>query len=223
MATDASGLDPLSVSMREYIDGHRDTHENIHQQEHIGTKDRVKEAEKLFFQALDALQKRLDVLENIYKGNRTEDQHKVEVALEAVGKASKIHAEAHDQQHQAHKEIHDVEKENLGKASTALDKRLGSMNDFRDQLRDQAGKFVDRELDVAQNSAVQKQIDQNRDDVAQLRLLIATKVNRDENKVEFQGDNRAQMTLRNGTIGMMIAAATLVLSIVVIVVNVLLV
>ena len=152
---------------------------------------------------------------------RVEDQHQVEVALEAVAKASKIHADAHDQQHQAHKEIHDVEKENLDKASVALDRRLEGMNGIRDQLRDQAAKFVDRELDVAQNNSMEKRIDQNRVDIAELRLLIATKVGREDNRTEFRTDNRAQMTLRNGTIGMMIAVAALVVSIVVVAVNVL--
>jgi len=153
---------------------------------------------------------------------RTEDQRQVEVALEAVAKASKIHADAHEQQHQAHKEIHDVEKENLDKASIALDRRLEGMNEFRNQLRDQAAKFVDRELDVAQNNAMEKRIDQNRDELAALRLLIATKVSRDDNKTEFTQNRRADSSLRNSTVGMMVGIAALVVSIVVVAVNVLL-
>jgi len=153
---------------------------------------------------------------------RVEDQRQVEVALEAVAKASKIHADAHDQQHQAHKEIHDVEKENLDKASNAMDRRLYDMNAIRDQLREQATRFVDRELDTAQNNAMEKRIDQNRDDVAQLRLLIATKVSREDNKTEFTQNRRADSSLRNSTVGTMVAIAALVVSIVVVVANVVL-
>jgi len=222
MAIDVGGLDPITVSMRDYIDGHRETHDAIHLQEHIVAEQQTKDAEKLVFQVVEALKERLTVLERTYGANRVEDQRQVEVALEAVAKASRIHAEAHDQQHQAHKEIHDVEKENLDKASTVLDRRLDSMNAVRDQLREQAANFVDRELDVAQNNATEKRIDQNRVDIGELRLLIATKVSREDNKTEFTQSRRADVGLRNSTVGMMVAVAALVVSIVVIVINVIL-
>lgn len=216
MPTDVGGLDPITVSMRDYIDEHRETHERFHAKAHEAN-------EKLFFQALEAIEQRITVLENVYQGNRTEDQHKVEVALEAVGKASQIHATAHEQQHTAHEQIHLVEKENLEKAAFAMDKRLEGLNDLRNVIRDRDSRFVEKELDAAQNGAMQKQIELNRNELAELRLLIATKVNRDENKIEFRGDTRAAQTLRNSTIGTMIAIATLVLSITIIVVNLLLV
>ncbi len=212
MPVDVGGLDPLSVSMRDYIDGHRKTHDVVHDQEHASF-------EKLIFQAIDAMSRRIDVLEKTIYDNRLEDRRKVEVALEAVEAAAKIHATGHEQQHSAHQEIHTVEKENLTKASDALDKRLEGMNGIRDQLRDQAARFVDRELDVAQNTAIEKRIDQNREDVAQLRLLIATKVGRDDNKQEFTQSRRADVGLRNSTVAMMVGVAALVVSIVVIVVN----
>jgi len=215
MPVDVGGFDPLTVSMRDYIDGHRETHDVVHSEEHVA-------AEKLVFQAIDSLKERINILEKTIHDHRYEDRRKVEVALEAVEAAARIHATGHEQQHTAHQEIHGVEKENLTKASAALDKRLEGMNGIRDQLRDQAAKFVDREVDIAQNTATEKRIDQNRVDLAELRLLIATKVGREDNKQEFTQSRRADVGLRNSTVGMMVAVAALVVSVVVVIVNVLL-
>jgi hypothetical protein len=86
----------------------------------------------------------LDALAKTLAAQRIEDEGTVANALTAVKEAASIHALAHEQQHHSHQEIHIVEKIAVDKASEQMDKRLEGMNEFRDQLRDQAREFLPR-------------------------------------------------------------------------------
>jgi hypothetical protein len=81
------------------------------------------------------------------------EQRAVETAFSAERTVRGVHAEAHLESHQAHEdrfsdqriahnERHDAEDRAEVAALAAMDKRLESMNQFREQLRDQTANFV---------------------------------------------------------------------------------
>lgn len=131
---------------------------------------------------------------------RKEDARAVEVALTAVQKAAMIHAEAHSAQHIAHQDIHLIEKGALDKASEQLDRRLEGMNGIRNQLREQAVRFVDSDVAEVRNAAIERRLDLNRKDLEELRLVMATKVSKDDTRMETRTtdrqDSRADANLR---------------------------
>ena len=168
MPTDASGLDPLSVSMRDYVDGLQDKsaeatdrHEARHTREH-DAHSLIHHSEKEALQTLAAL----------VAAQRGEDAHTVEVALEAVQRAAQIHAIAHEQQHAAHQAIHDVEKEAIVKATEQLDKRLYAMNEYRSQLRDQQSTFVNVGVYNTKMTALERE----RDDARATQIALTTRL-----------------------------------------------
>lgn len=68
----------------------------------------------------------------------------VEVALAEVARTADMHAVAHTKDHLQHEEIHRLERIAIDKADESMNMRLLGMNEFRDQLRDQAATFVSR-------------------------------------------------------------------------------
>jgi len=70
------------------------------------------------------------------------DREASKVALAGVDRLGVLHSQAHDREHAAHETRHQDQAEALIKAEQSVDKRLESMNEFRDQLREQASRFV---------------------------------------------------------------------------------
>ncbi len=211
MTTDVSGLDPLSVSLRDYIDEKqvrldRETvyHAERHQEQHNAHR-HVHDLEKEAITTLAAL----------VAAQRTEDAKSVEVALEAVQRAAQIHAVAHEQQHAAHQAIHDVEKEAIVKATEQLDKRLYAMNEYRAQLRDQSATFVN--VDVYNTKMVA--LEHERDDFRETQIAVTTRLTSLE--VGLATKSQAGDTSNRTTMAVIGFTITIVIAIVVILTNVL--
>lgn len=199
MPTDVGNLDH-SVSLRDYVDekqGQRDKATAGHNERHGQEQSAHQHIHELEKQAINTLA-------SLVASQRIEDSRSVQVALEAVQKASSIHAIAHEQQHNAHQAIHDVEKEAIQKATEQMDRRLEGMNEFRDALRDQSGHSMPRELAMAQIEAVRREVAAMMND---LRTSLVTQGSRLD---VIQGQSKGT----TATIGYFIAAATMVLAIV---------
>jgi len=186
MPTDVSGFDPMSVSMRDYVDGiqeQRDRqwagHDAQHKQEHA-TEKQIQEQGKETIDTLLGAHEQVHALEKeaivnlaaLVAAQRTEDAHSVDVALEAVQRAAQIHAIAHEQQHHAHQAIHDVEKEAIIKATEQMDKRLYAMNEYRSQLRDQGATFVNIGVYNTKMTALERE----RDDARATQITLTTRL-----------------------------------------------
>jgi len=199
MTTDVSNLDPISVSMRDYVDGMQDQrdkelgrHDARHQEQHTAHK-HVHDLEKEAIVSLAAL----------VAAQRTEDAHTVDVALEAVQRAAQIHAIAHEQQHASHQAIHDVEKEAIVKATEQMDRRLEGMNGNRDAFRDALSSAMPRELATAQTEAVRRESMAGLEDLRGTLLTLHSRLD------IIQGQSKGS----TATIGYFFAAAGLLLSV----------
>lgn len=140
-------------------------------------------------------------------------------ALEAEQRRLQVHNTAHDHAHNAHEQLHKnaldthaaqhmMEDKAVDLAQQAMDKRLDGMNEFRDQLRDQASTFVRRD----QLEAFIAQYERAHTEVV---MLIATE--REERRAN-EGRDRGT----SGTIGWIFAglgALATILSIVIVVAN----
>ena len=111
-------------------------------------------------------------------GLHVSDRRAVETALEAEQRRLEEHRTAHAAAHEAHSALHDssnaahvdqhrAEQRAIEAATTAMDKRLDAMNEFRDQLRDQAASFVRRDQLESLDASVDRRYEE-------LRSLIAT-------------------------------------------------
>lgn len=106
----------------------------------------------------------LDGLATMLAAQRVEDAEVSARYLFNIREMNERHTTAHDQMHQAHIEVHVIEKDGLEKASHQMDKRLMGMNEFRDQLRDQAHKFLGRDLFDTRMGALDNELKQMRAD-----------------------------------------------------------
>ena len=218
MPTDVGGLNPLAVSLRDYVDEkqqQRDKAVSGHSERH--------HQEQTAHQHVHALEKEaVDKLAALVAAQRGEDAHNVEVALVAVQNAAQIHAVAHEQQHHAHQAIHDVEKEAIVKATEQMDKRLYAMNEYRSQLREQSSTFMSRELGDAQlndlrtrvaalTSRLDTQSGQNQGQNLERRLdAIRTQVDSNNAAILTTGGQAKGVS---ATLGYLIAAVTLIISV----------
>jgi len=191
--------------MRDYVDG---------------AQQQGKETIDSLFAAhgdIHALEKEAIVnLAALVAAQRTEDAHTVDVALEAVQRAASIHATAHEQQHRAHADIHQVEKEAIVKATEQLDKRLYAMNEYRAQLRDQQTSFVS--VDVYNTKMIA--LERERDDFRSTQATVTTRLTALE--VGLATKSQAGDTSSRTTMAVIGFAITIVIAIVVILTNVLL-
>lgn len=201
---DVGGLDPLTVSLRDYVDGmakQRDIGIAGHDLRHVRESTEHQAAHGMVhLLEQDAIHK----LASLVAAQRTEDAHTVEVALEAVQRAAGIHAAAHDQQHNAHTEIHQVEKEAIIKATEQMDRRLEGMNEFRNALRDQTTHAMPRELAMSQIDAVRREVLAQLDDLRSTLLTLHSRLD------VIQGQARGS----NATVGYFFAGAGLLLTII---------
>lgn len=105
--------------------------------------------------ALDVQRKDTDDYRSAHDATHKAEQESVRTALDAEKQRDEDHRIAHSAAHdahavlhkveaQAHKEQHAAEHTAVGVAQASMDKRLDAMNEFRDQLRDQAATFISR-------------------------------------------------------------------------------
>lgn len=66
----------------------------------------------------------------------------LKAALADHHREHEVHAAAHDREHFAHQREHTLNDAAVANAAKAVDQRLSGMNEFRDQLRDQARTFA---------------------------------------------------------------------------------
>lgn len=174
----------------------------------------------------------IDALAALVAAQRMEDAHAVEIALSVVKEAALLHAAAHSEQHAAHLQIHEVEKEAVIKATEQMDRRLEGMNEFRNTLRDQAATFVSRDLYDAKHEDLRKGLEiqianlESRLGLLISRLDVTTGVQQGANverrlqniSAQLEGNSReiiksgGQRQGASATIGYFIAAATLLLA-----------
>ncbi len=168
LATDVSGFDPLSVSLRDYIDGIQEIHVQQHQRERdavdlhtIGVLRSMAELEDKIYQQFNLNDKALQAA-------LTSQQLAVAAALGAAGQA-------------------------VEKAERANEKRFDAVNAFREQLQEQANTFMPRELAQAQF-----------EDLRGTLLALHSRLD------IIQGNSKGV----NATLGYVIAGATIVISLV---------
>jgi hypothetical protein len=73
------------------------------------------------------------------------ERHRLAAHREAIEKAQQVHEKLHEAHASAHEQRHEAEYKALVAATSAMDRRLDQMNEFREQLRDQAASFVRQE------------------------------------------------------------------------------
>ncbi len=214
MATDVSGLDPLTVSLRDYIDGldEKRGEEHARQRELIeflrATLERQQQDletrldERL--RALEAhLDERADAQRIAMSAALASHDKAMGVALSASDKALEVSATGAQREFREHLEqvwrettvAFEASDKAITKSELANEKRFESMNGFRRQLSDQAQTFMPREVADAQHTATQSQL-------ADQKSLLD----------KMDGARRGT----TATVGYLIAAATLVISLVVV-------
>jgi chromosome segregation ATPase len=97
---------------------------------------------------------------------RSDAQHQELIkALAALREAASELAAAHQS---AHEREHEMNTLAVTKAQEVMENRLASMDQFREQLRDQAGTFVRRDLMDSEISVVEAKVRQNADRISAL-------------------------------------------------------
>ncbi len=166
----------------------------------------------------------------------------VRIALQVVESGATLHAMNHDRAHEAHERVHRLEKEWLVKSEGAMDTRLSAMNQFREQLKEQAASFVTRSeaetVALARQSrfevaadAISKRVAETERAREELRLEmqafpnrneVGTQINAVNAKLDVADDARqkqaeelASMRSRSQTFQVIIVVALPVLSILV--------
>lgn len=200
-------------SEQEAVDRERIGHEKQHSAEKVGLE-----------AALASEKRRLAEHQVAHDAAHTahSEMHDMEgtalnAALEAEQRRLQVHNTAHDHAHNAHEQLHrsaydahvaqhGAEDRAVDLAQKAMDKRLDGMNEFRDQLRDQASTFVRRDqLDsfIAQYERAH----------AEVVSLIATE--REERRADEGRDTGSldARTLTFSIVGVLIAISVLVLGI----------
>lgn len=69
-----------------------------------------------------------------------------------------VHASAHEREHVAHSREHVMGDNSVATAAVSVDKRLEGMNEFRDQLREQARAFASSERLDSVSSAIDRRL-----------------------------------------------------------------
>ena len=162
LATDISGLDPLSVSMRDYVDGTNLSHEALHIREREAEKDALDAGRRFsetvisdHFSSHEQQHEAVKVafsnyLREVtdYKASHSHEhllgEKAIQVALDAVAKLADLHASAHAREHHSHEQVHDKEVLASDLARKDLDSRLAEFNLYRVQQREQAATFMSR-------------------------------------------------------------------------------
>lgn len=167
MPVDIGGLDPITVSLRDYIDGANAAHENAHArereavQQHLDSHDkyastviedhfRSHEAEHAAVRlAFENAKEVLAAHQQVQKADQERDRAAVQVALQAVKELAALHAVSHEREHHSHEVVHQREREAASLARADLDNRLRELDAQRAQLREQNNTFMARTEIVA--------------------------------------------------------------------------
>lgn len=112
---------------------------------------------------------RFDVLSDRMDRRSTDIERAATVLADRVRETAEFHASAHDREHQAHEREHVLSETALVKSDLQLDKRLDSVNGYREQLRDQAGTFVSKEVLDALRTDFLQRMDRNSAEIDALR------------------------------------------------------
>lgn len=159
------------------------------------------------------------------------EQRALDVAIEAEQRRLAAHREAHEAAHAAHEALHlagqkahdDAHNADLraeANAIAAMDKRLESMNQFREQLREQTATFV--RVDAFETFREERRramesLDANFDKrIDELRALIATeREERRESVGEKKGalDHRAAIFASVGLVGTLLGILIIIMNI----------
>jgi hypothetical protein len=162
MPIDVGNFDPLTVSLRDYIDGFNNAHEDVHALERSAV-DRVLEFQKNYSEtvisdhfrthdkeheqvkvAFDNYLRQLELSRDAHGDLHQRDQEAVKVALESVSRMAQVHTENHTKEHGSHELVHQREREAGALARAELDVRLSELSDYRAQLREQTSTFMSR-------------------------------------------------------------------------------
>ena len=178
MATDVSGLDPLTVSLRDYIDNGNDAHDNAHRREREATSAALSTSQRYaqtviddHFRSHDKEHESVQLAFANYlresEGQRrqhgelhTANQEAVRIALDGVQRLAQIHSDNHTKEHGSHEMVHQREHEAARLARRELDVRLQELLDYRTQIREQTQTFMPRTEIVAQIEKVTSTLDQ---------------------------------------------------------------
>lgn len=119
----------------------------------------------------------------------------------------------------------------IEKAETSTDKRFAAVNEFREQLADQAARFVPREVADAENKDALRRIEANAESIATLRNTMVTRERFESTTSDWTTwrevtDRRLaeQAGAARGTassVGVTIAIAGVLLTVIIIVISVL--
>lgn len=167
MATDIGGLDPITVSLRDYIDGSREAHELAHERQ----QDAIRSAADLQQRVSDAIVtghfKEHDLqhdavrlafanylreyteYKNTHTATHISEKDSIKTALDAVDRLASLHASAHDKEHHSHEVVHQREREAAGLAREELRDRLEDLDRQRNVIRDAQSNFMPRTEIVA--------------------------------------------------------------------------
>lgn len=107
----------------------------------------------------------------------------------------------------------------VAKAELAQEKRLEGVNEFRQQLSDQAAAFITRrELD-ARGSSIDIQIDALQQRLAELELRLTSRLDRgsgeDSARAEIKTDTREEANRRTLMLGVIVSVVVIVVNIII--------
>lgn len=117
----------------------------------------------------------------------------LKLALDGVERTAIAHALAHEREHASTQLA-------IDKATIAMDRRLDGMNQFRDQLRDQAGQFLHRDT-----------YDQSHTDVLRRIEILERGDSRDLGRTEYGEMRRRQ---DNWVIGTIVAVVAVLIAVI---------
>lgn len=126
-----------------------------------------------------------------YRIQREDDRRLSNENHKLTDAATQFHLDSRKQWQDGHLEVHKTERETRDAASNQMDRRLDGMNEFRDQLRDQALQFLPRAEAQAQAVSVERaaQVDHDR---------LADMVTRQEMNLQFDSLKGQLSALQKG-------------------------
>lgn len=122
----------------------------------------------------------------------------IKLGRDSAAELASVHAAAHEREHVAHRHEHELTEDALKKAATHIDQRLAAMNEFREQLRDQASTFVRRELMDAEIKAIAARLETA---ITGVEQLVSQRAQTNADKIAVLERYQAQTAGRDKGIG----------------------
>lgn len=137
------------VSIATLFERERVAHERDHEQDRLNVRETAQRLER-------EVEETAQRLERAIEKETLRSAADIRVALLAVAETAKVHADAHNREHQSHERIHAVEKDQWDKEDLAYQREADALaaslaeykessNEWRGALRDQASNYVARE------------------------------------------------------------------------------